>query len=210
MKLTLIHEVIETGPLQVNCQLLGSSESGEAILIDPGGHCSQIMKRLAQLRLRLTHIINTHGHFDHIGGVAELQQESGCLFWMQEEDRPLVEQAKAHAASWGLPFGNQPSIDRTLHDNEILEVAGLSLAVIYTPGHTQGGVCLRWQTGMAVGDTLFAGSVGRTDLPGGNSRQLIASIKNRLFSLEDNLTCYPGHGPPTTIGQEKRGNPYVR
>ena len=208
--MTLIHEVMETGPLQVNCQLLGTQESGEAILIDPGGHCSQIMKRLDHLRLRLTHIINTHGHFDHIGGVAALQQESGCLFWMHEGDRPLVEQAKAHAASWGLSFGKQPRIDRTLHDKEILAVAGLNLEVIYTPGHTQGGVCLRWQTGMAVGDTLFAGSVGRTDLPGGNSAQLITSIKKRLFPLEDTVACYPGHGPPTTIGREKRSNPYVR
>lgn len=206
---TLVHEIIETGALQVNCQLLGTQESGEALLIDPGGHASQLLQRLAHLRLRLTHIINTHGHFDHIGGVADLQKETGCSFWMHEADTPLLKSAASQAASWGLPFGGTPNVDRTLHDKEILEVAGLRLEVICTPGHTQGGVCLRWDAGIAVGDTLFSGSVGRTDLPGGNTSQLISSIKKRLFPLGDDLVCYPGHGPSTTVGQERRSNPFL-
>ncbi|MEO5363890.1 MAG: MBL fold metallo-hydrolase [Magnetococcus sp. DMHC-8] len=208
--MTLIHETIETGTLQVNCQLLGDRETGEALLIDPGGDADQVWQRLARLNLRLTHIINTHGHFDHIGAVAELQQRSGALFWIHEGDWPLVASAAAHAASWGLPFGAVPRPDRTLHDREILTVAGLSLEVIHTPGHTRGGVCLRWEEGVAVGDTLFAGSVGRTDLPGGNTGQLLASIRNRLLVLDDRLTCHPGHGPATTIGRERRNNPYLQ
>lgn len=208
--MTLIHEIIETGALQVNCQLLGTAESGEALLIDPGGNASQLLQHLARLRLRLTHIINTHGHFDHIGGVAELQKETGCLFWMHDADQSLLTSAAAQAAAWGLPFGDTPNIDRTLYDKEILEVAGLRLEVIYTPGHTPGGVCLCWQEGIAVGDTLFAGSVGRTDLPGGSTNQLISSIKRRLFPLGNDLVCYPGHGPSTTIGQERRSNPFLR
>ncbi len=208
--MTLIHEIIETGALQVNCQLLGNQETGEAFLIDPGGDAERLWHRLTRLNLRLTHIINTHGHFDHIGAVEALQRHTGCLFWIHAADRALVEAAPAHAAAWGLPFGAVPRMDRTLHDKEILTVAGIRLEVIHTPGHTQGGVCLRWDEGIAVGDTLFAGSVGRTDLPGGDAKQLIHSIRNRLLTLDDALICYPGHGPATTIGRERRSNPYVQ
>ncbi|MBF0184275.1 MAG: MBL fold metallo-hydrolase [Magnetococcales bacterium] len=207
--MNLIHEIIETGALQVNCQLLGSEESGEALLIDPGGDAHRLLQYLQRLGLRLTHILNTHGHFDHIGAVAELQQKTGCQFWIHEADHLLVEAAPVHAASWGLPFGQLPRIDRTLHDNEIVQIAGLSLQVIHTPGHTQGGVCLRWGNEMATGDTLFAGSVGRTDLPGGNTSRLLHSIRNRLLALDDSIVCHPGHGPSTTIGRERRSNPYL-
>lgn len=208
--MTPIHKIIETGALQVNCQLLGNPDTGEALLIDPGGDAELLLQHLARLNLRLTHIINTHGHFDHIGAVAALQKQTEALFLIHEADRFLVTGAPAHAASWGLPFGPVPRIDQTIQDNDKLSVAGLHLEVIGTPGHTPGGVCLRWQEGIAVGDTLFAGSVGRTDLPGGNTEQLIHSIRTRLLTLEDTVVCYPGHGPKTTIGKERRGNPYIR
>lgn len=208
--MTRIHEVIETGPLQVNCQLLGSKERGEAILIDPGGDADLLLERLDALQVRLTHIINTHGHFDHVGGVAALKEATGALFWMHGGDIPLLAMAASQAASWGIPFGKTPTVDRMLQDNEVLDVAGLRLTVLHTPGHSQGGICLRWDAGVAVGDTLFAGSVGRTDLPGGNTRQLISSIRGRLLVLDGNLICYPGHGPATTIDREMRNNPYIQ
>ncbi|WP_193771042.1 MBL fold metallo-hydrolase [Candidatus Magnetaquicoccus inordinatus] len=207
--MSLIHDIFETGALQVNCQLLGSEESGEALLIDPGGDAERLLLHLQRYRLRLTHIINTHGHFDHIGAVAELQHKTGCQFWIHEADRLLVEAAPAHAASWGLPFGKIPRMDRTLHDKEILQVAGIELEVIHTPGHTQGGVCLKWGHEMATGDTLFAGSIGRTDLPGGNTSRLLQSIRSRLLTMDNKIICHPGHGPSTTIGQEKHNNPYL-
>ncbi|MBF0428849.1 MAG: MBL fold metallo-hydrolase [Magnetococcales bacterium] len=207
--MTHIHEILETGALQVNCQILGNLSKGEAIVVDPGGEAHKILQRLQILGLKLTHIIATHGHFDHIGGVAELKQASGCPFWIHEADRKFVEGAAKHAALWGLPFGAVPTIDRTLSDHEILEVAGLHLEVIHTPGHTPGGVCLRWEDGLLVGDTLFAGSIGRTDLPGGHHATLLNSIHSRLLVLDEKIQCFPGHGPATTLGRERRNNPFL-
>ncbi|MBF0623793.1 MAG: MBL fold metallo-hydrolase [Magnetococcales bacterium] len=204
----MIHEIMETGPLMVNCQILGDKKSGQAVLIDPGGDAPKILARLKRLGLKPTHIVNTHAHFDHLGGVAELQQATGCEFWIHEAERSLVEQAPVHARFWGMPFGPVPHIDRTIHDGETLSFSGFALEVILTPGHSPGGVCLRWNDDMAVGDTVFAGSIGRTDLPGGNYDQLIHSIKSRLLPLPDGLKCHPGHGPSTTIGRERVTNPF--
>ncbi len=203
------HMAMEAGVLQVNCQILANREAGLAVVIDPGGDADRILKELNRLGVRLTHIINTHGHFDHLGGVSDLKERTGCAFWIHPGDAPLVSAARQHAKAWGLPFGSPPTIDRELADDEVLEVSGMELQVIHTPGHTPGGVCLRWGNRMAVGDTLFQGSIGRTDLPGGNHAQLIHSIKNKLLPLGDDVVCHPGHGPDTTLGDERRHNPFL-
>ncbi|MBF0357669.1 MAG: MBL fold metallo-hydrolase [Magnetococcales bacterium] len=207
--MSVIHEIMATGPLEVNCQLLSGGGSGEAVLIDPGGDADLLLKRLEKLNLKLTHIINTHGHFDHIGGVAALKKATGCQFWLHKGDLPLVKNAAKHAGSWNLPFGPIPTVDKNFEDGDKLKVAGMVLEVVHTPGHTQGGVCLRWGNDIAVGDTLFAGSVGRTDLPGGDMEQLMDSIMNKLVPQGDGLECHPGHGPSTNLGHEKRTNPFL-
>ncbi|MBF0144060.1 MAG: MBL fold metallo-hydrolase [Magnetococcales bacterium] len=205
-----IHEAFMTGPLQVNCQLLADSRTGVAILMDPGGNAPEILKYLQKKGLTLTHIINTHGHFDHLGGVWELQEATGCQFWIHEGDRALALAAPRQAAVWGIPFGRAPRVDGGLEDGQVIRLAGYELTVLTTPGHSPGGVCFHWSGGVVVGDTLFQGSIGRTDLPGGEHRQLIRSIKERLLTLPDDTVCFPGHGPTTTIGEERRRNPYLR
>ncbi|ABK46192.1 beta-lactamase domain protein [Magnetococcus marinus MC-1] len=207
--MTVIHEILETGPLQVNCHILAASGGQDALLIDPGGNAGEILRHLTRLGLRVAHIVNTHGHFDHVGAVHELKRALGCQFWLHEADRFLVESAPQHASRWGLPFGAVPEIDHPLTHGQRLELCGLQLEIIHTPGHTPGGVCIRWGDEIAVGDTLFAGGVGRTDLPGGDHEQLMHSIETRLMTLGDDVVCHPGHGASTTIGQERMGNPFL-
>lgn len=203
-----ILEKLAVGPLQVNCTILGNGDTGTGLVIDPGDNAAEILGILRRLNLKLTHILATHGHFDHIGGVHALQQATGARFLIHGADHALVENATRHAASWGLPFGPTPTIQQEIADHDVLEIAGFHLEVIHTPGHTRGGVCFRWGEQLAVGDTLFAGSIGRTDLPGGNHAQLIQSIQTRLMTLPDHLICHPGHGPETTIGRERDFNPF--
>lgn len=206
--MTIIHEIIETGPLAVNCQLIGSDQSNEAILVDPGGDAEMLLQRLDSHGFKLTHVVNTHGHFDHVGGVYDLQQATGCEFMMHPEDSFLIEHAQEHAAFFGLPFGQLPTMNAPLYDGQILFFGEIKLEVIATPGHTPGGVCLKWDHHIATGDTLFAGSIGRTDLPGGNHQQLLQSIQQQLLPMANEIKCHPGHGPSTSIGDERQYNPY--
>lgn len=178
-------------------------------MIDPGGDVDSILALLRQHDLTLTMVINTHGHFDHIGANRVLLEKTGCELLIHQNDAPLLQRAAEHAALFGLSTSRSPEPTRLLQDGDIIKVGELSLQVIHTPGHSPGGICLHVDDCLFVGDTLFSGSIGRTDLPGGNHQMLISNIKKKLLILADDTRVFPGHGPATTIGQEKRANPFL-
>ncbi|MCE1227589.1 MAG: MBL fold metallo-hydrolase [Geobacteraceae bacterium] len=207
----MLFATVVVGPLGVNCSILGCEETGQGVVVDPGDDAERILAQLQQRGLIITAIINTHGHFDHVGANRQLTQATGAPLYIHQADAPMLERVAKTAAMYGLPGENSPQPDRFLEDGMLIEFGSHRLQVIHTPGHTQGGCCLYLETEnkLIAGDTLFADGVGRTDLPGGSHQQLVESIKNRLFTLPDQVQVYPGHGPTTTIGHEKRHNPYL-
>lgn len=202
--------MLPTGPLEVNCYIVGCEKTRKAAVIDPGGNVEQILQRLQHHQLDLVMIINTHGHFDHIGGNRGLIAATGAELLIHQEDRQLLDHAEEHAAAYGQQVETSPVPTRELIDGETLSLGELSLLVIHTPGHSPGGICLYVDDCLLVGDTLFAGSIGRTDLPGGDHQLLISGIKEKLLPLPETTRVCPGHGPMTTIGEEKQHNPFLR
>lgn len=205
----MIIKTLAVGPFMANCYILGCEETKQAAVIDPGGDIDKILLSLAESGLRVNSIINTHAHMDHAAGNGELKAATGAELLLHELEVPLLRHIKTSAASWGLSVEDSPPPDRTLADGETVSFGTVSLTVIHTPGHSPGGISLYTNGCVFVGDTLFAGSIGRTDLPGGNYNTLISSIKNKLFPLGDAVRVFTGHGPETTIEREKRFNPFV-
>jgi hydroxyacylglutathione hydrolase len=208
----MIHEVLTVGPLQCNCSILGDEASREAIVVDPGDDISRIMALLRQHSLTVKQIVITHAHIDHIAGAAKLKQLTGAPILYNQNDLPLVKMMDMQANWLGVGVPEVPPPDDNLDDGKLIAITGLSGSILHTPGHTEGSVCLYLpERGLLIaGDTLFAGSVGRTDLPGGNTRKLLASIHERLLTLPDEVTVIPGHGNRTTIGQERTSNPFLQ
>ena len=192
-----------------NCFILGCEKTKEAAVIDPGADTHKILLLLADLNLKLKYIINTHGHFDHVAGNKKLKDATGAKLIIHPLDEPMLAMIATTAASWGLSGENSPPPDRTVEEGETISFGEITLKVIHTPGHSRGGISLYTDGVAFVGDTLFAGSIGRTDFPGGDYGTLIASIKDKLFALGDDVRVYTGHGPATSIGLEKRVNPFV-
>jgi hydroxyacylglutathione hydrolase len=207
----MIMETFPVGPLQCNCTLLGDEEAGEAIVIDPGDEVSRIYRRLEDLGLKLKQILVTHAHIDHVGGALQLKRLTGAPILLNENDLPLLKMMEAQAAWVGVPTPEVTAPDASLTDGLMVGLDRYPARVLHTPGHTQGSVCLHFEPLRMViaGDTLFAGSIGRTDLPGGNPRQIIESIESRLMALPDATRVLPGHGPATTIGTERNSNPFL-
>ena len=207
----MLMEVVVVGPLGVNCLILGDQQSREGVVVDPGADADVILAAVARLGLKVKYILNTHGHFDHVGCNKQIQEQSAAEFLIHEQDLVLLSQAAKSARQYGLQVEDSPLPDRYLTDGLRLEFGGHGIEVLHTPGHTRGGcsLLLREERVVITGDTLFADSVGRTDLPGGSHEQLIASIKNKLMPLEDETLVWPGHGPSSTIGRERRSNPYL-
>lgn len=202
---------IQVAPLEVNCYILWDSDTLEAFVIDPGGDGPSIKQEVDSLGLKVKYIINTHGHFDHVGADGELRTYYSVPLGIHKADVPLLKNASGHAEIFGIKAEPQPSPDIFLTNNATLEAGSICLKVIHTPGHTPGGLCFydEEEGFLFSGDTLFAGSVGRTDLDGGSAKDLMNSIKTRLLSLDDDVRVYPGHGAATTIGDERRHNPFL-
>jgi hydroxyacylglutathione hydrolase len=208
----MIHEVLTVGPLQCNCSILGDELSLEAIVVDPGDEIARIIAVLDQHNLTVKQIVITHAHIDHIAGAQRLKRLTGAPILYNQNDLPLVKMMDVQAGWLGIPTPEVHPPDDTLDDGKLIAVTGLSGSILHTPGHTQGSVCLYLpdHTLLLAGDTLFAGSVGRTDLPGGDTRQLITSIHERLLTLPDEVVVIPGHGNRTSIGAERESNPFLQ
>jgi hydroxyacylglutathione hydrolase len=206
----MIFESIVVGPLSVNCYILGCEKSLEGIVVDAGGDASLVIATAERHKLKITHVINTHGHFDHIGANREVTEHFGAKLLIHAGDAPMLNRAADVARAYGIRGENSPEADTFLTDGMELAFGDCRLKVIHTPGHSLGGCCLYLEDEKKLisGDTLFADSIGRTDLPGGSHEQLLNSVRTRLFTLPDDVVVYPGHGPETTIRHEKRHNPY--
>jgi hydroxyacylglutathione hydrolase len=206
----MILEGFPVGPVGANCYIFGDDAAGEVFIIDPGDEPERILNTVRRLNVRPIAIVNTHGHFDHVQGVDEVRRATGAPFWIHEAEREVLEQGPARARMlFGVDLPPSPAPDRWLRDGDRLQVGTLTLTVRHTPGHSPGGICLLGEGLAFTGDTLFAGSIGRADLPGADLETLLTSIVRVLLPLPDDTVCYPGHGPKTTIGEEKRTNPFL-
>jgi hydroxyacylglutathione hydrolase len=205
----LIIKELAVGPIMANCFIVGCERTKSAVVIDPGDEANKILMALAQSKLTVKYILNTHGHFDHVGGNQKMKDATHAEILIHKADAPMLGMLSSFGASFGLNVDNSPPADRTIDEGDKITFGDITLKVIHTPGHSPGGVSFYTDGIVFVGDTLFAGSIGRTDFPGGDFNTLIASIKNKLFPLGDAVRVYTGHGPSTTIGAEKRYNPFL-
>jgi hydroxyacylglutathione hydrolase len=208
----MILEMLTVGPFQENCYIIGDQESGVGAVVDPGDEASRIAMAVEGTDLEIASIIVTHAHIDHVGAVAALVDEYACPVMMHAEAEPMLKQLPTQAMMMGLKFGKVPAVDRHIGDGEVLDVGDLRLRSLYTPGHAPGHLAFYVEDEDLVlsGDALFAGSVGRTDLPGGSMEVLMRSIEERLLTLPDETRVFPGHGPQTEIGNERTSNPFLQ
>ncbi len=197
------------GPLETNAYLVVDELSRQALLIDPGLESEGIYDIILAERLRLNAIVNTHGHFDHVWGNGFFKAKTEAPVLLHHADVPMMRQAAEQAIAFGFQVSTPPPPDRLLNEGDDVTVGRSQLRVFHTPGHTPGGICLYGEGVVFVGDTLFRGSVGRTDMPGGSLEILLTSIRSKLLSLPDETAVYPGHGPSTTIGEERVHNPFL-
>jgi len=202
---------IPVGALEVNCYLVWDKATGEGVVIDPGADAQEIIATVRENDVKVRFVVNTHGHFDHVGADAAMKAAFGAPVAIHPDDAALMAEAHEHGVFFGVETPKQAAADIALKDGDTLEAGPLRFRVIHTPGHTRGGVCLYMDQGKTLftGDTLFAGSIGRTDFEGGSMDSLLESIAARLLVLDDDVLVLPGHGPSSTIGEERRENPYL-
>jgi hydroxyacylglutathione hydrolase len=207
----MIHEILPVGMLHCNCSIFGDEQSHEAIVVDPGDNIDEILAVLRKHSLTVKAIVITHAHIDHIGGAAKLKASTGAPVHMNENDAPLYDRLDVQAGWLGMEMPERCEIDSNAREGDSLTLGGAEFHVLDTPGHTQGSISL-WipaENKLIAGDTLFRDSIGRTDLPGGDGRQILRSIHAKLLTLPGEAIVIPGHGPNTTIGREKERNPFL-
>ncbi len=200
--------MLKTGPLSTNTYIVRDPVAMEGVVIDPGGNVDNILDAIRSTKTTVTHIVSTHGHFDHILGVPKLLDYTDALFLLHEEDEPIMELSSEYCRYYD-PSWRMPSVDEYPEEGDIIKSGSLELRVIHTPGHTPGSISLLLGKVLFTGDTLFKGTIGSTDFPGGNWNKIVNSII-KLMSLDDDVVVFPGHGDSTTIGFERKNNPFVR
>ncbi|HVA36182.1 MAG TPA: MBL fold metallo-hydrolase [Candidatus Dormibacteraeota bacterium] len=210
----MIFEQFAVGPLRCNCTILGDEESGEAIVVDGGDEPERIAAVLELHGLRARYLVHTHAHIDHIGALADLKELTRAEGALHPDDLPIYRQMALQASWLGIAPPRVAAIDRAIADGDVVRAGSLSLEVIHTPGHTPGSCCFLFeQDGERLaftGDTLFFGSIGRTDLPGGDTARILASLRDRVLALPEETVVHPGHGPQTTIARERACNPFLQ
>jgi hydroxyacylglutathione hydrolase len=208
----MIHKIFPVGPLQCNCSVIGDEKTHEAMVIDPGDQIEGILEVLRQEKLTLKQIVITHAHIDHVGGAMKLKAATGAPILMNQNDYALLKMLDMQAAWVGMRPPGTVQVDEAVGQGHVLKIGNISSNVIHTPGHTEGSICVYFpaEKKLIAGDTLFAGSIGRTDLPGGSMEKIMRSLHNQVLALPDETEVVPGHGPMTTIGEERETNPYLK
>lgn len=207
----MIHEILAVGPLQCNCSVIGDERTREAMVIDPGDDVEDVLALVRKHNLTVKQIVITHAHIDHVGGAQKLRAATGAPIVLNQNDYELLKMLDMQAAWVGMRSPGKVEIDHSVSDSETLNTGSLTANVLHTPGHTEGSICLYFpaENKLIAGDTLFAGSIGRTDLPGGSFQKIINSLHERVLALPDETVVVPGHGPLTTIGEERESNPFL-
>jgi hydroxyacylglutathione hydrolase len=209
----MVHEILPVGMLVCNCSVLGDEKTGEAVVIDPGDEVEKVLDVLARHKLQARYIVATHAHLDHVGGVEQLQRATGAALLMHEADLPLYENLGIQAEMLGLEPPATVEVDRFLKEGDSLRCGSMVLEVLHTPGHSPGSLSVHLagaRPKIFSGDTLFQGSIGRTDLWGSSHEDILRSIRGRLLIFPDETPVFPGHGPATSIGDERERNPFLR
>jgi hydroxyacylglutathione hydrolase len=207
----MIHEIIPVGPLQCNCSIIGDEANREAMVIDPGDNTEQVLALVRKHNLQVKQIVITHAHIDHVGGAMKLRAATGAPILLNENDYALLKMMDVQAAWIGVPDPGKVEIDASITTGATVRAGSLVANVLHTPGHTEGSVCLHFpaEKKLIAGDTLFAGSIGRTDLTGGSMQKIMHSLHNVVLALPDETVVIPGHGESTTIGEERETNPFL-
>ena len=208
----MIHEILPVGPLQCNCSIVGDEKSHEAMVIDPGDDIDAVMEIVRKHALQIKQIVVTHAHLDHIGGAAKLKQLTGAPILLNQNDGDLLRMLDTQAAWLGMSPPGKVAIDQSVTSGDTVKAGTHEAQILHTPGHTEGSICLYFapEKRVIAGDTLFAGSIGRTDLPGGSYDKIMRSLHDSVLALPDDTVVVPGHGPLTTIGEERQSNPFLR